>query len=227
MAATYQGDLDLENESYEQPTSRYSDESYQSAPEESLESDGAEEVIGKKINESATLKGLGQGICGRKKNKGKPGRKAKWTDECTDDLVDIICNNEVYKKRIIFTNIKTSKNGGYYEKIVKELKERCARRGESFTYDVSQTREKFKRLVAECKKAALIMKTASGIKRFQEDKGYGKWFKCLLPLVQTRASCQPEQAIDPGSVLQKKRKRQEDSSETSSPSPNNDSSSGC
>lgn len=225
MAATYQGDLDLENESYEQQTSRYSDESYQSAPEESLESDGAEEVIGKKINESATLKGLGQGICGRKKNKGKPGRKAKWTDECTDDLVDIICNNEVYKKRIIFTNIKTSKNGGYYEKIVKELKGRCTRRGESFTYDVNQTREKFKRLVAECKKAALIMKTASGIKRFQEDKGYGKWFNCLLPLVQTRASCQPEQAIDPGSVLQKKRKRQEDSSETSSPSPNNDSSS--
>ena len=99
MAATYQGDFDLENESYEQQTSRYSDESDQSAPEESLDSDGTEEVIGKKINESATLKGLGSVICGRKKSKGKPGRKAKWTDECTDDLVDIICNNEVYKKR--------------------------------------------------------------------------------------------------------------------------------
>ena len=56
--------------------------------------------------------------------------------------------------------------------------------------------KKFKRLVAECKKAALIMKRASGIKRFQEDKSYGKWFNCLLPLVQTRASCQSEQAIE-------------------------------
>ena len=53
-----------------------------------------------------------------------------------------------------------------------------------------------------------------------QDKGYGKWFNCLLPLVHTRASCQPEQAIDPGSVLQKKRKIEEESSETSSPSPN-------
>ena len=230
MAATYRGDFDLEDEFYEQQSLPHSENSDESAPgeEENLESDDAEGVIeGTKLDESSSVKGLGQGKSGARKTKkgnGKPGRKAKWTDECTDDLVDIICNNEVYKKRIIFTNIKTSKNSGYYEKIVKELKERCARRGESFSYDVNQTREKFKRLIAECKKAALIMKTASGIKRFQEDKGYGKWFNCLLPLVQTRASCQPEQAIDPGSVLKKKRKREEES-DVSSPSTNNDSSS--
>ncbi len=51
---------------------------------------------------------------------------------------------------------------------------------------------------AECKKAALVMKTASGIKRFQEEKNYGAWFGQLFALVKTRESCQPEQAIEPG-----------------------------
>ncbi len=40
------------------------------------------------------------------------------------------------------------------------------------------------------------MKTASGIKRFQEENGYGPWFNQLFALVKTRDSCQPEQAID-------------------------------
>lgn len=107
-----------------------------------------------------------------KKDKTRPGRKVQWIDESTDDLVDIICNNETYKRRIIFTNVKKSKNGGYYKKIVKELKETCTRRGENFNYSINQTREKFKHLVAECKKVALVMKTSSGIKRFQDNKGY-------------------------------------------------------
>ena len=77
-------------------------------------------------------------------------------------------------------------------------------RNEEFTYDVAQTREKFKRCISHCNEAALTMKTASGIKRFQEDKGFGKWFNTLLPLVQSRASCQPEQAIEPSSCTKRK-----------------------
>ena len=97
-----------------------------------MESDGVHCVIeATQMNESAALKSIGLGNGSNKKGKGKPGRKARWMDGCTDDLVDIICNNEVYKKRIIFTNIKTSKNGSYYEKMVKELKERCIRSGET------------------------------------------------------------------------------------------------
>ena len=90
-------------------------------------------------------------------------------------------------------------------KIIDELKKRCLERGETFSYDVSQTREQFKRCMSECKNASLTMKTASGIKRFQENKGYGKWFNCLLPLVQSRVSCQPEQAVDPSSVIKKRK----------------------
>ena len=62
------------------------------------------------------------------------------------------------------------------------------------------------------------MKTSSGIKRFQDNKGYGKWFNCLLPLIQTRASCQPDQAMDPTSVLKRNEKRHiHEISESSSP----------
>ena len=62
------------------------------------------------------------------------------------------------------------------------------------------------------------MKTSSGIKRFQDNKGYGKWFNCLLPLIQTRALCQPEQAMDPTSVLKRNEKRHiHEISESSSP----------
>ena len=41
------------------------------------------------------------------------------------------------------------------------------------------------------------MKTGSGIKRLQEERGYGAWFHQLFSLVKTRDSCQPEQAIEP------------------------------
>ena len=41
------------------------------------------------------------------------------------------------------------------------------------------------------------MKTASGIARFQEERGYGIWFSSLFALVKTRDSCQPDQAIEP------------------------------
>eukprot|EP00795_Rhopilema_esculentum_P015777 gene15777-7076_t len=60
-----------------------------------------------------------------------------------------------------------------------------------------QLRNKFKKLVSECKKSALAMKSATGIKRFQDQKGYGAWFDRLYALVKTRDSCQPELATEP------------------------------
>ncbi len=62
------------------------------------------------------------------------------------------------------------------------------------------------------------MKTASGIKRFQEDRGSEKWFNCLLPLIQTRASCQPELALEPSSAI-KRRNVEMPTSSSSSASP--------
>ena len=48
-----------------------------------------------------------------------------------------------------------------------------------------------------CKKAAVTRKTATGIKRFQEDQGFGKWLTALFEVVKTRESRQPDLALEP------------------------------
>ena len=130
------------------------------------------------------------------RGKKKPGRKAKWSNSLLDDLVDIIVNSEYYKKRLIFMNLKNQKNGDIYEKILKELKARGSKR-EDVPFTAVQLRTKFKKSISECKKVALTVKTATGIKQLQEEKGYGAWFNQLYALVKTRDSCQPWQAIEP------------------------------
>eukprot|EP00112_Aurelia_sp_Birch-Aquarium-sp1_P020940 Seg551.7 transcript_id=Seg551.7/GoldUCD/mRNA.D3Y31 product="hypothetical protein" protein_id=Seg551.7/GoldUCD/D3Y31 len=135
----------------------------------------------------------------KKKNK-RPGKKSLWPMEVTDDLIDVVCSDEYFSKKLIFTNTKTSKNGEIYLKVIKEVQKRCQARGKEYAFSVIQTRNKFKKCVSECKKAALTCKSASGISRFQEDRAFGKWFNQLLPLVKSRESCQPEQAWEPSSV---------------------------
>ena len=134
-----------------------------------------------------------------KKEKKRPGKKSSWPMEVTDDLIDVVCSDEYFSKKLIFTNTKTSKNGEIYVKVIKELQKRCQARGK-YTFNIVQTRNKFKKCVSECKKAALTCKSASGIARFQEDRAFGKWFNQLLPIVKSRESCQPEQALEPSSV---------------------------
>ena len=53
---------------------------------------------------------------------------------------------------------------------------RTSGREENFYFTIDQIRSKFKKCVSECKKAALTIKSGTGIKRFQEDKSYGEWF---------------------------------------------------
>ena len=107
----------------------------------------AEAILMKNKREKGKAKGKhgATGIGGKANAKGKPGRKASWSEDWTNDLVDIICSNDVYQKKLIFTNVKTVRKGEYYEKIIQELKRRCEERNEQFIYDVGQTREKFKR----------------------------------------------------------------------------------
>ena len=131
------------------------------------------------------------------KKKKKPGRKAKWCPRALDDLIDIIVSNSSYKKKLIFTNTKNQRNGELYGEILKEVKARASARGEDFHFSVNQLRSKFKKCVSLCKQAALTQKTATGIKRFQEDQGFGKWFTALCEVVKTRESCQPNLALEP------------------------------
>ena len=55
------------------------------------------------------------------------------------------------------------------------------------------------RCIGICKDAAMKLKTASGITRFQEDKEYGTWFNKLFNVMKSTANCQPEQSIEPDS----------------------------
>ena len=82
---------------------------------------------------------------------------------------------------------------------MEELKARASSRGDVITFTVPQLRSKFKKCVGFCKQAALTQRTATGIKRFQEDHGFGNWFNALFEVVKTRDSCQPKQALEPSS----------------------------
>ena len=89
---------------------------------------------------------------------------------------NIIANNEYFKKKLLFTNTKKQNNFEVYQKVLAELKSRAGERNEEWPFTAIQLRTKFKKSVAECKKAAMTMKTSSGIKRFQDERGYGQWF---------------------------------------------------
>ena len=129
--------------------------------------------------------------------KKKAGRKAKWSETMVDDMVDIIVNNERFTRMLIFTNTPNQRNGVIYESVLQELKERCLPREENVPFNIGQMRTKFKKLVSECKKVAMTIKTVTGVKRFIDEKGYGSWFNKLYILVKTRDSCQPGQSVEP------------------------------
>ena len=105
-------------------------------------------------------------------------------------------NSDYYKRKLIFTNTRNQRNGEIYERIKKELQERAVKGKSKFMFSISQMRTKFKKGVSDCKNAAMTIKTATGIKRFQDNQGYGKWFPTLFAVVKTRESCQPEQALE-------------------------------
>jgi len=112
-------------------------------------------------------------------------------------MVDIIVNSDYYKRKLIFTNTKNQQNGEIYGQIQLEIQERAAKRNSKFMFSISQMRTKFKKCISERKNAAMTIKTGTGIKRFQDSQGYGKWFLTLFAVVKTRESCQPQQAIEP------------------------------
>ena len=144
--------------------------------------------IGKKTKSNASKRG--------KKDNKKTGRKAVWPNEVLEDLVDVIAEDEDFKRKLIFTNVPNSKNSYVYNKVIEKVGDRMEKRGDEFEFTLEQTRNKFKKLIAVCKTAALTIKTASGITRFQDQCDLGKWFQKLFALVKSKDSSQPEQAIE-------------------------------
>ncbi len=144
---------------------------------EDIEDLGLEDVVEEK-NEAA-------------KQKRKAGRKATWPESFVNETVSMICENEYYRRKLIFTNNKASKNLAIYEAIVKELKKHFT----GFSFTPIQLRTKFKACVAACKKASMMRRCGSGISNFMDQKPI--WFKKLFPFVESRDSCDPNLALEP------------------------------
>ena len=71
------------------------------------------------------------------------------------------------------------------------MNERAAADGRKNTITHSQIRNKFKKLVCECKSISLTQRTASEISRYQREKRYEKWWDLLFPLVASREAADP------------------------------------
>ena len=106
----------------------------------------------------------------------KPGQeKIIWSNAMIDDMIDIMCSDEILKKKLIFRNQKLAANVNIFEKIADSMNQRAANNDRKYRVFFSQAQNKFKRLVSECKSVSLTTRTASVIARYQVEKGYGKW----------------------------------------------------
>ena len=52
------------------------------------------------------------------------GRRARWEDQHVNDIIETICENEYFQRKLIFTNNKLQKNKVVHDKVIKELNER-------------------------------------------------------------------------------------------------------
>ena len=75
--------------------------------------------------------------------------------------------NDIMQRKLIFTNTKNQNNRVIYDEVLDKLTKRASERGETITFNIQQTRSKFKRCISDCKQAAMTIMTATGIQRFQ------------------------------------------------------------
>ena len=116
--------------------------------------------------------------------------KFTWSNEMLEDLVDIICSDEETKKMLIFRNQKFSANNALYQKVLMELNQSIKGYEKSFPFEVTvtQARNKFNKVISECKAQSLTQRRATGFSRYKVEKGYGKLWDELFPLVVSRES---------------------------------------
>ena len=100
---------------------------------------------------------------------------------------------------LIFRNQKFAANNALYQKIVMELNLRIKGYEKSFPFEVTvtQARNKFKKLISECKAQSVTQRTATSLSRSIVEKGYGKLWDELFPLVASRESSDRSNNIEP------------------------------
>ena len=116
-----------------------------------------------------------------------------------EDLVDIKCSDEETKKMLICRNQKFAANNTLHHKVVMELNQQIKGYEKSFPFEVTvtQTRNKFKKLISVCVAKGLTHRTATGLSRYKLEKGYCKWWNELFPLVASRESSDRSNNIEP------------------------------
>ena len=57
----------------------------------------------------------------KNRKKKRKGQRSVWEERHVNDLVDVICSSEYYKKKLIFTNTKNSKNAEIYANVLKKV----------------------------------------------------------------------------------------------------------
>ena len=111
--------------------------------------------------------------------------RANWKEDHITDMIYIIVNDDQLVKKLISCNTKKSSNTEAYKVVRKRLNVEYNKGSESdFPFQVKQMRSKFKSGISICKQICMEMKTASGIERFVEERGNGKWFDLLYALVK-------------------------------------------
>ena len=69
-----------------------------------------------------------ESVISSSKPRKKKGQRAQWPEDMVDDLIDIICESDYFKRKLIFMNDKAQKNKEVYESVIQILKERCRNR---------------------------------------------------------------------------------------------------
>ena len=101
------------------------------------------------------------------------------------------------KKKLDSRNQKFPANANIFDKIADLMNQRATNNDRKYRVSFSQVWNKFKKVVSECKSVTLTQRTASGIARYQAERGYGKWWDIRFPLVASRESSDPNNMIEP------------------------------
>ena len=117
-----------------------------------------------------------------------PETRFKWTREYVEDLVNIICDSDYYRSMLIFTDTPNLKNSYVYAKAVEEANKRIPTHIKHMKTlpNVSQARNKFKKLVSICRHTAKLCSSDAEVEEKKRERGYGRWFDKLFPLVKAR-----------------------------------------
>ena len=91
---------------------------------------------------------------------------------------------------------KFARNANVFGKVAEEMIERAAADSRKNAITHSQVRNEFKKFVCEFKSVSLSLHTAHKISYHHEEKGYGKWWDILFPLVGSRESAEPLNIVE-------------------------------